>query len=73
MAPGTFSTQSIPALQVPCINIFDLMVNGANNPLMDQIMLISSFKNSSLYPRDTEILGRCPAGTVLLHGEKVPL
>ena len=28
----TFSSQSIPSLQVSCINSFDLMVNGANNP-----------------------------------------
>ena len=26
-----------------------------------------------LYPRDYEILGWCPAGPVLPHGEKVPL
>ena len=25
------------------------------------------------FPRDTEILGWCPAGTVLPYGEKVPL
>ena len=27
----------------------------------------------SLFPRDFEILGWCPAGTFLPHGEKVPL
>ena len=27
----------------------------------------------SIYPRDYEILGWCPAGTVLPHGGKVPL
>ena len=30
-------------------------------------------KNLSFYPRDYEILGWCPAGPVLPHGEKVPL
>ena len=36
----------------------------------------SIFKESSVIrnlPRDIEILGWCPAGPVLLHGEKVPL
>ena len=26
-----------------------------------------------VYPQDIEILGWCPAGSVLPHGEKVPL
>ena len=29
--------------------------------------------NTVYYPQDIEILGWCPAGTVLPHGEKVPL
>ena len=27
----------------------------------------------NLHPQDIEILGWCPAGSVLPHGEKVPL
>ena len=30
-------------------------------------------REARIYPRDYEILGWCPAGTVLSHGEKVPL
>ena len=37
------------------------------NPSSDGVMIKMS------YPRDFEILGWCPAGTFLPHGEKVPL
>ena len=30
-------------------------------------------KRKDMYPQDIKILGWCPAGPVLSHGEKVPL
>ena len=33
----------------------------------------SAFESLSAFPRDFEILGWCPVGPVLPHGEKVPL
>ena len=42
-----------------------------------QYLLLGSFKRSisqrSIFPQDFEIVGWCPVGPVLPHGEKVPL
>ena len=41
--------------------------------LLFSIYLDSDKNSHRKYPQDIEILGWCPAGPVLPHGEKVPL
>ena len=38
-----------------------------------QLKVLLSLMEDLFLPQDYEILGRCPAGPVLPHGEKVPL
>ena len=42
-----------------------------------QFLLLGNFKRSisqrGIFPQDFEIVGWCPVGPVLPHGEKVPL
>ena len=43
--------------------------NKRLNPIVNELLL----RGRKIFPRDSEILGWCPAGPVLPHGEKVPL
>ena len=53
--------------------MFQLQALSASN--MKNVLAVETFypKGAILDMQDFEILGWCPAGPVLLHGEKVPL
>ena len=66
-----FSSPSSSAMVTFCeTNYFGWgwMITGCHEHLLEAVT-----ERCSWNPRDTEILGWCPAGSVLLDGEKVPL
>ena len=52
----------------------NIIFNFSEMMLMLMFMYIQASSDKHLmFPRDTEIMGRCPAGSGLHHKEKVPL
>ena len=61
-----------------CISVFvaPLTIPSSNNPSLDVTAVFFTWAYGrfiEIYSQDIRILGCCPAGPVLPHGEKVPL
>ena len=61
-----FTCTAVGILNKAALKVFFFTYNKQNG-------LMCSVSNKKVFPRDFEILGWCPAGPVLPHGEKVPL